>query len=323
MYKVVMTRALLPEAQRILLERCDARVWDKEEVMPRDVLAEWLADADGLVAAPNIQIDGELLAHAPKLRVIAQTAVGCNNIDVAACTRRGIPVGYTPGVLVDATADLTFGLLLCAARRIHEGWDYVRQGKWRANKGMGLGVDLAGKTLGIAGMGRIGAAVAKRAAAFGMRVIYHNRTRRADDGDVGARYAALDELLRAADFVVVLLPLSAATRGAFGAEQFALMKPTAYFVNASRGAVVDTEALAEALATGRIAYAALDVTDPEPIPAEHPLLALPNVLVTPHIGSATAETRAAMAMLTADNMLAGLAGKPLPACVNESVNYNG
>lgn len=323
MYKVVMTRALLPEAQRKLLERCDARVWDKEEMMPRAVLAEWLADAEGLVAAPNIQIDDGLLSHAPKLRVIAQTAVGYNNIDVAACTRRGIPVGYTPGVLVDATADLTFGLVLCAARRIHEGWDYVRQGMWRANKGMGLGVDLAGKTLGIVGMGRIGAAVARRAVAFGMRVIYHNRTRRADDGDFGARYAAFDELLREADFVVVLLPLSAATQKAFGAAQFALMKPTAYFVNASRGAVVDTEALTEALATGRIAYAALDVTDPEPIPADHPLLALPNVLVTPHIGSATVETRAAMAMLTADNMLAGLAGKPLPACVNESVNYKG
>lgn len=318
MHKVIMTRKLLPLAQQRLEQSCEILAWDKEEAMPREVLLDWVKDAEGLVAAPNITIGEELLAQAPKLRVIAQPAVGYNNIDIDACTRRGIPVGYTPGVLVEATADLTFGLLLCAARRIHEGWDFVRQGQWRSNKNIPLGIDLFGKALGIVGMGQIGSAVARRARAFGLKVIYHNRTRRTDEQSLGAEYAGFEELLRQSDFIIVLSSLTPETRGMFGARQFDLMKPTVYFVNASRGAIVDTQALMNALDAGKIAYAALDVTEPEPLPVDHPLLRYGNILITPHIGSATTETRNSMAQLTADNLLAGLAGAPLPASVNEA-----
>lgn len=230
-------------------------------------------------------------------------------------------MGNTPGVLVEATADLTFGLLLCAARRIHEGWDFVRQGRWAAGEGFPFGFDLFGKTLGIVGLGRIGAAVAKRARVFGMEVLYHNRRRRPDEQDLGIRYADFNSLLEQADCIIVLSPLSAETRDMFGREQFARMKPSVYFINAARGPIVDTGALVEALTARQIAFAAMDVTDPEPLPAGHPLLQLPNVLITPHIGSATIETRTAMALLTADNLLAGLARHPLPACVNSEVNY--
>jgi len=315
-YTVVMTGKLLPPAQQKIIEQCNVKLWDKDEPIPRDLLIDWLKDAEGLVTTGNIRVDDELLVHAPNLRVIAQSAVGYDNIDITSCTRHGIPFGNTPGVLVETTADLAFSLLLCAARRIHEGWNFVREGNWKPGQNIPFGVDLYGKTLGIVGMGQIGAAVAKRAFAFGMKVIYHNRNRRPDEQQLGAEYATFDNLLAQADCIVVLTPLSEKTRGLFGRDQFAKMKPTTYFVNVSRGPVVDTEALIDALKTNKIAYAALDVTDPEPLPGDHPLLNLPNVLITPHIGSATTETRTRMALLTADNLLAGLAGRPLPACVN-------
>jgi glyoxylate reductase len=321
-FKVVLARSIMPLAQARIFEHCDVKLWEKDVPIPGDVLAEWLKEAEGLVLSGNINVDEKLLAGAPKLRVIAQTAVGYDNIDVAACTQRGILVGNTPGVLVETTADLTFGLLLCAARRIHEGWDFVRQGKWTYGAKFAFGIDLFGKTLGIVGMGRIGAAVAKRAQAFGMEVIYSNRARRIDENELGARYVSFDNLLVQADCIIVLTPLSKETSGMFGREQFAKMKPTAYFVNAARGPIVDTEAIVDALMTGEIAFAALDVTDPEPLGEKHRLLKLPNVLITPHIGSATLETRERMAQLTVDNLLAGLAGKALPACVNEEVNRN-
>ncbi|VBB05382.1 d-isomer specific 2-hydroxyacid dehydrogenases signature 3 [Lucifera butyrica] len=320
-YPIVMVRNLLAPAQNRLLEYCNIKLWEKAEPISHDILAKWLEDAEGLVAAGNVRIDERLLAYAPKLKVIAQSAVGYDNIDVDACTRRGIPVGNTPGVLVEATADLAFGLLLCATRRIHEGWEFVRQGKWTPNQNIPFGIDLYGKVLGIVGMGRIGAAVARRARAFGMRVIYYNRNRRPDEAELGVKYASFDNLLTQADCILVLTPLSPATRGLFGWEQFGRMKSTAFFVNAARGPIVDTGALASALAANQIAYAVLDVTDPEPLPGDHPLLQLPNVLVTPHIGSATIETRTRMALLTADNLLAGLRNRPLPACVNPEVNY--
>lgn len=320
-FNVVMTRALLPAAQEKLAESCTIRVLGQEELPDSPNFREWFKTADGLVANSSTPIDDRLLAAAPNLRVIVQPAVGYDNIDIEACTRRGIPVGNTPGVLVEATADLTFGLLLCAARRIHEGWDFVRQGKWSDGGNLPFGFDLAGKTLGIVGLGRIGLAVARRAQVFGMKVIYHNRSRRPDEQALDVAYAAFDELLVQADCIIVLSPLSAQTRGMFSREQFAKMKPSAYFVNAARGPIVNTDALVEALTAETIAFAAMDVTDPEPLPADHPLLKLPNVLITPHIGSATTETRTAMALLTADNLLAGLNKRPLPACVNNEVNY--
>jgi glyoxylate reductase len=321
-FSVVVTEKMLPSISDKLQERCHVREWDRTDPIPRELLLKWLADAEGLFCSGDVQVDDELLSCAPKLRVIVKSAVGYDNIDIEACTRRGIPVGYTPGVLVEATADLTFGLLLTVARRLHEGWDRVRAGKWENNTEIPFGIDLYGKKLGIVGMGQIGAAVAKRAQASGMIVLYTNRRRRRDEEKIQATYVKLDKLLEESDFVVVLTPLTKETRGMFGAEQFSKMKRTAYFINAARGAIVDTDSLVQALKDGQIAYAALDVTDPEPLPPDHPLLTLPNVFITPHMGSATIETRNRMALLAVDNLLAGLEGKRLPTCVNESVNYS-
>ena len=316
-----MTMKLMPPAQQRLMEYCDVRIWENNEPVSADLLGEWLRDAEGLVSFWNIMVNEELLAYTPQLRVIAQPTVGYDNIDIEACTKRGIPFGNTPGVLVETTADLAFALLLCSARRIHEGWDFVRQGQWKSGENLAFGIDLYGKILGIVGMGQIGAAVARRAQVFGMKVIYFNRNRRNDEQDLGVTYATFDELLGQADCIMVLAPLSHETRGMFGHKEFRKMKSTAFFVNAARGPIVDTEALIDALMTNKIAYAALDVTNPEPLPGDHPLLKLPNILITPHIGSATLETRTRMAQLTVDNLLAGLARQPLPACVNQTVNY--
>jgi glyoxylate reductase len=315
--KVVITGGgLMASALKRLQNSCNIKQWEKAETIPRDVLLEWLTDTEGLIVNNSVVVDEELLQHAPKLKVIAQAAVGYDNIDIEACTKYDIPFGNTPGVLVAATADLAFSLLLCSARRIHEGWDFVKNDSWRLGHRMPLGIDIAGKTLGIVGMGQIGAAVAQRARAFGMNVVYYNRNRRHDDDSIGAAYLPFNVLLEEADAIIVLTPLSRETRGLFGREQFQKMKSTAYFINVSRGPVVDTDSLLEALQKGEIAYAALDVTDPEPLPKDHPLLKLSNILITPHIGSATTETRIAMAELTVDNLLAGLADKPLLACVN-------
>jgi glyoxylate reductase len=320
-YKIIITGKLMPLAFNRIMESCEVKQWAEAGPIPRDILYDWLKDAEGWVSNGNINIDDELLKHAPKLRVIAQSLVGYDNVDVDACTRHGIPFGNTPGVLVETTADLAFGLLLCATRRIHEGGNFVRAGNWRPGQSFPFGIDLFGKTLGIVGMGQIGAAVAKRARAFGMKIIYTNRYRRQDELAIGATYELFDNLLMLADCIIVLTPLSHETKGLFSYEQFAKMKRTVYFVNAARGAIVDTTALYDALKCNQIAYAALDVTDPEPLPGDHPLLSLQNILITPHIGTATTETRAAMSELTVDNLLAGLKGKPLSACVNKSVNF--
>ncbi|MBP1765225.1 MAG: Glyoxylate reductase [Firmicutes bacterium] len=308
-------------AQQKLQERCNLRIWNPTAPKAKETLSEWLTDAEGLVVLGNLQVNDELLQTAPKLRVIAQPSVGYDNIDIEACTKRKIPHGNTPGVLVNTTTELTFALMMCAARRLHEGWDFVKAGGWQRRETFPFGFDLYGKTLGIVGMGQIGVAVAERAKAFGMRILYNNRRPRPDDAELGFQYVSFDTLLAESDFVIVLTPLTAESHHLFGAKEFAAMKPSAQFINVARGPVVDTMALYEALKQGEIAYAALDVTDPEPIPADHPLLQLKNVIITPHIGSATLQTRTAMAMLTADNVLAGLERKPLPGCANPSVNY--
>ena len=286
---------------------------------PEDVWTAWLQEADALFVTGNIRVDEALLNQAPKLKVIVQAAVGYDNIDIEACSRRGVLVGNTPGVLVDATADVAFGLILCSARLLHTGWEHVKSGAWGQRKGMGFGVDLANKTLGIVGLGRIGAAVAARAQASRMNVIYHNRTRRTDEAQLGVSYASFDELLTRADFVLAMLPLSKDTEGMFDRTAFAKMKPTARFINVARGKIVKTDDLYAALKENKIAYAALDVTDPEPLPGDHPLLTLDNILITPHIGSSTVETRDAMALLSADNVMAALEGRKMPACVNPEV----
>lgn len=321
-FKVVIIGKINDTLIERLQEQCEIKMWDKTSGIPQEILVEWLKDAEGLISRGDIKIDDALLSQAPKLRVIAQSSVGYDNISIEACTNHSIPFGNTPGVLVEATADLAFGLLLTSARGIHEGWEYVKAGKWGSSVNFPLRVDLYGKNLGIVGMGNIGRSVAKRAQASGMNILYHNRAPREENDQLGATYVPFNTLLEKSDFIVVLVPLTEQSRGLFGREQFSKMKSTCYFINTSRGAVVDTEALYEALVDKKIAYAALDVTDPEPINMEHPIMGLENVLITPHIGSATHETRMAMASLTVDNLLAGLNREKLPACVNEAVNYN-
>ncbi|MDR3588784.1 MAG: D-glycerate dehydrogenase [Negativicutes bacterium] len=310
-YQVVVPTGIRPVAEAMLQQVCDLRKWDNKEPLPLETLYQWMQDADGLfLTGHGVKVNSELFDHAPRLKVVAQAAAGYDNVDLCACRARKVPFSNTPGVVVESTAELTFGIMLSAARRIHEGWNWVLSGKWEEAE-LPFGVNLFGKTLGIVGMGQIGAAVARRAKASGMKVVYHNRRRRPDESALEVQYMAFDELLAAADFLVVLVPLSPESVNMFGADQFAKMKPTAFFVNAARGGLVDTNALCDALQSGKIAYAALDVIDTEPLPASHPLLRLPNVLITPHIGTLTAETRNAMACLAAENLLAGLAGKPL------------
>ncbi|PES91415.1 D-glycerate dehydrogenase [Priestia megaterium] len=317
-YKVVMSGKTWPNAYEKLAEHCDIQMWEGEGKIPQETLRDWLRDADGFFNIGHITVDEELLEAAPNLRVISQSGVGYDSVDVEACTKKGVPFSNTPGVLVEATADLTFGLLLSAARRIHEGYEKVKQGNWETV----FGVDLFGKTLGIVGMGDIGSAVARRAKASGMNIVYHNRSRKHEaEKELDAVYLSFEELLYTADCIVCLVPLSNESKGMFGEEEFKAMKSSAYFVNAARGGLVNTEALYEALKNEEIAYAALDVTDPEPLPADHKLLQLSNVLVTPHIGSATYETRNRMADLAVQNLLLGLEKKPLVTCVNEEVNY--
>lgn len=303
----------------VAFEKLDAAVnllgWQKGGRVPAEQFDEWLAKADALFSTGNIKINEELLAKAPNLKVIAQASVGYDNIDVAACNARNIPVGNTPGVLVDAVADLAYALILDSARKIVLAYDHVKSGKWGENKPFGLATDLANKTLGVVGMGDIGSAIAERAKASKMKIIYHNRNRRADDEALGATYVTFDELLAQADFIVIAVTLNPTTKGMFNKEAFAKMKDGAHIVNISRGAVIDTEAMYEVLLNGKLAHAAMDVTDPEPLPGYHKLLSLPNVTVTPHMASATTETRDAMALLTVDNILAGLEGKPMPAQV--------
>ena len=303
----------------VAFEKLDAAVnllgWQKGGRVPAEQFDEWLAKADALFSTGNIKINEELLAKAPNLKVIAQASVGYDNIDIAACNARNIPVGNTPGVLVDAVADLAYALILDSARKIVLAYDHVKSGKWGENKPFGLATDLANKTLGVVGMGDIGSAIAERAKASKMKIVYHNRNRRADDEALGATYVTFDELLAQADFIVIAVTLNPTTKGMFNKEAFAKMKDGVRIVNISRGAVIDTEAMYEALLSGKLAHAAMDVTDPEPLPGDHKLLSLPNVTVTPHMASATTETRDAMALLTVDNILAGLEGKPMPAQV--------
>jgi glyoxylate reductase len=286
-------------------------------------LAHRIAGAEGVICALTDRIDAPLLDGAPSLKVVANWAVGFDNIDVPACTQRRIPVGNTPDVLTETTADLAFGLILAVARRIPEGDRFVRDGMWGAwDPNLLLGTDVWGATLGIVGMGRIGQAIAARAAGFRMKVCYWSRSRLAEDAEADLGYewcGSLDELLGRADFVSLSTSLSSDTRHLIGDREFGLMKPTAFLINTGRGGLVDQQALSRAIATGRIAGAGLDVTDPEPMPAGDPLLQLPGVVVVPHIGSASTRTRIRMADLAVENALAGLEGRRLPHCVNPEV----
>ena len=268
------------------------------------------SEADGLLCLLTDRVDAELLDAAPRLRAVSVFAVGVDNVDLDAATRRGIQVGHTPGVLTETTADLAFALLLAAARRLGEGERAVRAGRWPVwSPGAYLGEEVHGATLGIVGMGRIGGAVARRAEGFEMDVLHSSRS-----GGI-----PLDELLERSDFVSLHVPLTAETHGLIGGPELERMKPTAVLVNSARGELVDTEALVEALRAGAIAAAGLDVTDPEPLPAGHPLLALDNAVITPHIGSASRRTRELMADMAVDNLLAALREERMPHLANPEV----
>jgi len=311
----LVTRPLGGEIMAFLAVRCDVEVPDEDRAMPREELLERLAGKHGVLAMLTDRIDDEALdAAGPLLRVVANHAVGYDNVDVAACTRRGVVVTNTPDVLTDATADMTWGLILAASRRIAEGDRLVRSGSpWEWSPGFMLGREVTGKMLGVVGFGRIGRAVARRAVGFSMRVLAHTRTPPEDREDV--ELVGFDDLLAESDVCSIHLPLSDETRHRFGARELALMKETAVLVNTSRGPIVDEAALATALASGEIAGAGLDVYDREP--EVHPaLLALENVVLAPHLGSATVETRAAMGMLAARNLVAVLSGERPPTPVN-------
>ena len=300
----LVTRRLPGTALDRLAAEHQVDVWGERLPPSPDQLRERVVHAEGLLCLLTDRVDRELIAAAPGLRAISNYAVGSDNVDLDAAGERGIPVGATPDVLTEATADLAFALMLAGARRIVEGDAAVRAGEWLTwEPGRLLGHDVDGATLGIVGMGRIGRAVARRATGFRMEVLHAGR-------DLGLD---LGELLARSDFVTLHCPLTPATRGLIGEAELRRMKPTAILVNTARGPIVDTGALTRALHEGWITGAALDVTDPEPLPADHPLLAAPNLIVVPHIGSATHSARERMAELAVDNLLAGLAGRPLPA----------
>lgn len=313
---------VIPEAGLDLLRQAgDVAVWEGELPPSREELVRLAEGADGLLTLLTERVDGDLLDRLPSVRVVSNMAVGFDNIDVAACTARGVAVCTTPDVLTETTADLAFGLLLAVARRIPEGHNAVLAGAWRTWEPMGyLGPDVHGATLGIIGLGRIGQAVARRARGFDMRILYHAPRRRPEvEEELGAEWRELDALLAESDFVSLHVPLTEQTRGMIGREQLQRMRRGAVLINTARGPVVQTDALLEALEQGWIWAAGLDVTDPEPLPAEHPLLRHPRIVVTPHIASASFTTRDRMAELAARNLLAVLRGETPPRCLNPEV----
>jgi len=321
--KVFVTRRILESGLKLVEAACDAQVWPDELPPSNDEILARVRGVDGLLCLLSDRIDAAVMdAAGPGLKVISNFSVGVDNVDVAAATARRIPVGNTPGVLTDATADLAFALLLAAARRIMEGERGVRAGRWKTwGPSFMLGADLNGATLGIVGFGRIGRAVARRASGFGMRILFTDPDPVAPEPGVQATQVDFETLLHESDFVSLHCPLTPETRGLMNAATFGKMKPTAVLVNTSRGPVVDQDALYEALSSKRIFAAALDVTTPEPLPVNSPLLKLENCIVVPHIASASWRTRERMSVMAAENLIAGLKGERLPNCVNSSV-YN-
>jgi glyoxylate reductase len=319
--RVFVTRVILDQGMNLISEFCDADVWAGEQPPGREVILERARSAEGLLCLLTDRIDGEMMdTIGPQLRVISNHAVGFDNIVVSDATVRGIPVGNTPDILTDATADMAFALLLAAGRRVVEGDRTVRNGGWKTwSPSFMLGADFVGTTLGLVGFGRIGRAVARRAAGFGMRVLYYDPHAAPPEAGLNAESAELDALLREADFVSIHTPLNDETRHLVDAVFLAKMKPTAILVNTARGPIVDPKALCDALKSRRIFAAGLDVTDPEPLPADSPLLELDNLVVCPHIASASWETRARMSRMAAENLIAGLRGERLPHCVNPEV----
>ncbi len=307
MARVFVTNHIPGPALDRLEQAHETEIWQERTVPAPEELRRKVADAEGLLSMLTDRVDAQLIEASPRLRAISNYAVGVDNVDLAAATARGIPVGNTPGVLTDSTADMALALMLAACRRIVESDAVVRRGEWLTwEPEFLIGHDLHGSTVGIVGYGRIGQAVGRRLEGFGCEVLHTRET-------------PFDELLERSDFVTLHVPLNDETRGIVGEEALKRMKPTAYLVNTARGPIVDKLALGRALGEGQIAGAALDVTDPEPLPADDPLLEAPNLTVVPHLGSATHVTREAMADLAVDNLMAALAGERMPHCANPEV----
>ncbi|MGI6398929.1 MAG: 2-hydroxyacid dehydrogenase [Bacillota bacterium] len=319
--KVLVTRRLPDEALRLLYDTCEVELNPYDRVMTKDELIEGIRDKEGILCLLTDTITAEVMDAAVHLKVISNYAVGFDNVDVKAATGRGIVVTNTPGVLTETSADLTWALLMATARRIVEADAFMRNGKYTGwGPMMLLGGDVYGKTLGLVGMGRIGCAVARRAAGFNMRVLYYDVNRLSEDEEkaLNLEYSGFDELLKEADFVSLHVPLLPSTRHLVGARELSLMKPTSYLINTSRGPVVDEKALVEALRSGKIAGAGLDVYENEPEMAPG-LPELENVVLLPHIASASVETRTKMGIMAAQNLIAGLRGELPPNCVNPEV----
>jgi glyoxylate reductase len=319
---LVLVTHTLPEGWLdSLAGHCRLLIGPEDATMLSPELEAHLGEAIGLFTLLTIPVNEDLLDRTPQLRVISNMAVGVDNIDMVACSKRGIPVGNTPDVLTEGTADLAMALLLGIARRLPEANRDAAEGRWQTWSPSGwLGADLSGAYLGIVGLGKIGSAVARRAVAFGLNILYSDPNPKPEvDSSLGANRLPLEELLIQSDFVSLHTPLTTQTRHLINDEALKMMKPSAILVNTARGPIVDTQALVTALSEGWIKAAALDVTDPEPLPPDHQLYNLPNCLITPHIGSATWNTRRRMAQRACDNLLAGLRGERLPYCFNPDV----
>lgn len=317
--RIYITRPLPEAAMRLLEGIVEYRLWDREDApVPRETLLREIVDVEGIICLITEKVDAEVIDRARRCRVISQVAVGYDNVDVAAATRRGILVTNTPGVLTETTADMAWALLLATARRVVEGDKFTRSGRWKTWELMAFtGQDVYGATLGIIGLGRIGAAIARRARGFAMSVLYNNRRRAEDlEAEFGARYVGLDDLLHQSDFVVISCALTPETHHLIGERQLGLMKPTSVLVNIARGPIVDQRALYRALVDRKIWAAGLDVLEVEPVPMDEPLLKLDNVVMPPHLGSASITTRIKMAAMAAENCLAGVTGRVPPNAVN-------
>ena len=317
--RVFVTRQIFPEAVDLISGAAETEVWPHDEPPTAAQLREKIEAADGVLTNIMDQVDASVLQAARRLKVVSQLGVGLDNIDVEEATRRGVLVGNTPGVLAKATADAGFALLMSAARRIGESERWLRGGNWKLafHPMYWLGVDVHGATLGIVGLGQIGLEMAKRALGFEMKVIYYSRTRKPDlESRYGLEYADPGTLLSSADFVSLHVPLTPETRHFISERELRMMKPTAILINLARGPVVDAKALYTALSEGWIRSAALDVTDPEPINQDDPLLTLDNVIITPHIGSASTASRLETSLLAAQNVVAGIQGQRLVHCAN-------
>ncbi len=324
---VLITRRILQAGMDLILANCRADIWEGEKPQPREDILRRIKGVEGLLSMLSDRIDGAIMdAAGPGLKVISTYSVGVDNIDLVEATRRGIPVGHTPDVLTNATADFAFALLMAAARRVTEADHYVRAGRWQTwGPSTLLGNEVYGATLGIIGFGRIGQAVARRASGFAMRVLYydHHAESRTIPDDLHAEAVDLDTLLGESDFVSLHVPLTDQTRQLFDAHNISKMKSGAILINTSRGAVVDQSALYEALSSGKLAAAGIDVCDPEPLPMDSPLRSLENLVITPHIASAGRQTRERMAVMAAENLLAGLHAEKLPHCANPQVYKRG